>query len=35
MTWFLGVGVEWEEFKDKLTEHFIPADATRKKTWNC
>jgi len=29
MTWFLGEDVEWE-FKDKLTEHFIPSDATAK-----
>jgi len=30
MTWFLEEDVEWGEFKDKLAEHFIPADATAK-----
>jgi len=30
ITWFLEEDVEWGEFKDKLAEHFIPADAAAK-----
>jgi len=30
MTWFLEEDVEWGEFKDKLAEYLIPADAATK-----